>query len=172
MTSLSWHVYVRSEYNPVPLRLQQEICLQFTSGSTTRIERNYTSLEKVVVSNMGACAPDSPSLLPEAPVASTPGPRATALQKVFAAALSASLKTNSYGNFSSCFPTPASYCSGALEGVWSQVNSRLEQQCNREFEQILVDRQVVAGLNAWEDLIDEARKRSQRAVDGEVPERS
>ncbi|KIW65662.1 hypothetical protein PV04_07902 [Phialophora macrospora] len=113
----------------------------------------------------------SPSPPPQTPVASAPGPRATALQKVFAGALSASIKANSYANFSSCFPTPAKYCPNALEGVWAQLNTRLEQECIRDFEQILEDRQVVEGLNQWEDMIEDARKRKDRAVEGEVPER-
>jgi hypothetical protein len=40
----------------------------------------------------------------------------------------------------------------------------------RDFEQILEDRQVVEGLNQWEDMIEDARKRKDRAVEGEVPE--
>ncbi|OCT49292.1 putative MIND kinetochore complex component Nnf1 [Cladophialophora carrionii] len=113
----------------------------------------------------------SPSPPPQTPVASAPGPRATALQKVFAGALSASIKANSYANFSSCFPTPAKYCPNALEGVWAQLNTRLEQECMRDFEQILEDRQVVEGLNQWDIMIEEARKRKDRAVEGEMPER-
>ncbi|EXJ57093.1 hypothetical protein A1O7_07437 [Cladophialophora yegresii CBS 114405] len=113
----------------------------------------------------------SPSPPPQTPVASAPGPRATALHKVFAGALSASIKANSYANFSSCFPTPAKYCPNALEGVWAQLNTRLEQECMRDFEQILEDRHVVEGLNQWEDMIEEARKRKNRAVEGEMPDR-
>ena len=119
---------------------------------------------------MDARMAGSPSPPPEAPGCSNPGPRAAALQKVFAGALTASLKTNSYANFSSCFPTPAKHCPDALEGVWAQMNTRLEQECTREFEQILGDRQVVGGLNQWENLIEEARKRQQRAVEGDIPE--
>ena len=114
---------------------------------------------------------ESPSPPPEIPVASTPGPRAAALQKVFVGALTASIKANSYPNFSSCFPTPADYCPTALEGAWAQVNSRLEQECLRDFEQLLGDKQVIEGLNQWENMIEEARKRKSRAVEGEMTER-
>ncbi|OAP63550.1 hypothetical protein AYL99_02777 [Fonsecaea erecta] len=115
--------------------------------------------------------PASPSPAPEAPVASAPGPRAAALQKVFAGALASSLKANSYANFSSCFPTPAKYCPTALEGVWRQLNTRLEEECMRDFEKILEERQVIAGLNQWDTLIDEARRKKHRAVEDEIPQR-
>ncbi|KAJ4522552.1 hypothetical protein HRR78_000039 [Exophiala dermatitidis] len=113
----------------------------------------------------------SPSPAPEAPVAATPGPRAAALQKVFAGALSSSIKANSYANFSSCFPTPAKYCPTALEGVWRQLNARLEEECTRDFEKILEERRVVEGLNQWDGMIEEARRRKNRAVEGDVPDR-
>jgi kinetochore protein NNF1 len=113
----------------------------------------------------------SPSPPPETPVASAPGPRAAALQKVFAGALSSSIKANSYANFSSCFPTPARYCPTALEGVWKQLNTRLEEECTRDFDKILQERHVVEGLNQWDTMVDEARRRKNRAVEGEMPAR-
>ncbi|KIX01585.1 uncharacterized protein Z518_09311 [Rhinocladiella mackenziei CBS 650.93] len=120
---------------------------------------------------MAARASASPSPPPQAPVASVPGPRAAALQKVFAGALSSSIKANSYANFSSCFPTPAKYCPTALEGVWRQLNTRLEEECLRDFEKILEERQVIEGLNQWDCMIDDARRRKHRAVEGEMPDR-
>lgn len=114
----------------------------------------------------------SPSPAPEAPVAAIPGPRATKLQQVFNGALSASLKANSYANFSACFPTPATYCPTALEGVWKQLNTRLEEECTRDFEKILEERNVVEGLNQWDTLVDDARRRKNRAVDGEEAPRA
>lgn len=113
----------------------------------------------------------SPSPAPQAPVPAVPGPRAAALQKVFTGALSSSLKANSYANFSSCFPTPARYCPTALEGVWKQLNTRLEEECTRDFEKILEERAVVDGLNQWDALMDEARRRKHRAIDAEEPGR-
>lgn len=110
----------------------------------------------------------SPSPPPQPPISAIPGPRATALQKVFAGAVSSSIKANSYENFSSCFPTPAKYCPTALEGVWRQLNARLEEECARDFEKILTERQVIEGLNQWDGLIDEARTRKNRAVEGEA----
>lgn len=120
---------------------------------------------------MDARVSASPSPPPEAPVASTPGPRAAALQKVFAGALSSSIRANSYANFSSCFPTPAKYCPTALEGVWRQLNTRLEEECIRDFDKIMEERQVVEGLNQWDSMIEDARKRKHRAIDGDTPER-
>ncbi|KAK4939935.1 hypothetical protein LTR10_019894 [Elasticomyces elasticus] len=120
---------------------------------------------------MSAQTPASPSPAPEAPVASAPGPRAAAFQKVFAGALSSSIKANSYGNFSSCFPTPAKYCPTALEGVWKQLNTRLEEECMRDFEKILEERHVIEGLNQWDNKIEEARRRKNRTVEGEVAPR-
>jgi kinetochore protein NNF1 len=93
------------------------------------------------------------------------------LQKVFAGAVSSTIKTNSYANFSACFPTPAKYCPTALETVWRQINTRLEENCMREFEIILNERGVVEGLNQWDSIADEARTRMNRAVQGEDPGR-
>jgi kinetochore protein NNF1 len=115
---------------------------------------------------------NSPSPAPEAPVAAIPGPRATKLQEVFRLGLSSSLKANSYANFSTCFPTPATYCPTALEGVWKQLNTRLEEECTRDFEKILQERNVVEGLNQWDALIDDARRRKNRAVDGDEAPRA
>ena len=110
----------------------------------------------------------SPSPPPEAPTANTPGLRAARLQKVFAGALSSSIKSNSYANFSTCFPTPAKYCPTALEGVWKQLNARLEEECTHDFEKILEERSVIEGLNQWDTLIEEARRRRDRST-GEGP---
>lgn len=109
----------------------------------------------------------SPSPLPSAPVLTEPGLRATALQKVFSTALTATLKSNSYTNFSACFPTPAEHCAPALEGVWKQLNAKLEEGCTKEFEDILKERGVVKGLNEWDSAIEKARLKKDRSIDGE-----
>ena len=113
----------------------------------------------------------SPSPPPQVPVAATPGLRAAALHKIFTNALTSTLKANSYSNFSACFPTPAQHCPSALEGVWKQLNTKLEEGCTREFETILQERNVVEGLNEWDSRIDDARRRLNRGVDGEQPGR-
>lgn len=104
---------------------------------------------------------------PSAPTLTEPGPRATALQRVFADALKATLKSNSYANFSACFPTPAQHCAPALEGVWKQLNAKLEEGCTKEFEDILRERGVVKGLNEWDAAIEKARRNKDRGVEGE-----
>ncbi|KAL9107622.1 MAG: hypothetical protein Q9227_007525 [Pyrenula ochraceoflavens] len=109
---------------------------------------------------------------PLAPTASTPGPRAVALHKIFETALSTTIRTHSYGNFAACFPTPARHCPAALEGVWRQLNAKLEDGCKAEFDAILSERDVVKGLNCWDEVVDTARRKKARAVDGEVLERA
>lgn len=122
-------------------------------------------------SRTSVSASASPSPPPEAPIASTPGLRAAALQKLFTNALTATLKVNSYDNFSTCFPTPARHCPGALEGVWRQLNAKLEEGCLREFDAVLQERGVVEGLNEWDARIEDARRRLRRGVEGEGPGR-
>ena|SRR2546421_9279746 len=116
---------------------------------------------------MPSRASASPSPPPQAPVPSAPGVRAGALQKIFATALTSTLKANSYENFSACFPTPARHCPSALEGVWRQLNTKLEEGCTREFEAILQERHVIEGLNEWDSRLADARRRLDRSVDGE-----
>jgi kinetochore protein NNF1 len=152
-------------------------CLHFLVISTRIaiwLEHPRQGNNKIDLSNtdtkMPHREPASPSPPPEAPIASTPGPRAARLQKVFAGALSSSIKANSYANFSACFPTPATYCPTALEGVWKQLNARLEEECTRDFEKILEERSVVEGLNQWDSLIEEARQKKDRST-GEGPGR-
>lgn len=105
------------------------------------------------------------------PVAETPeltsaavlSHRYSALRKVYSAALKATLSTNSYANFASCFPTSATYCPRALEGVWKQLNTRLEEECSKDFDKICQERDVARTLAAWEQLIDEAKSRKADA---------
>jgi kinetochore protein NNF1 len=114
----------------------------------------------------------SPSPPPSLPIASTPGPRFLALQKIFTQALTSTLKTNSYANFSKCFPTPAQHCPSALEGVWKQLNAKLEEGCMKEFEAIVSERKVVEGLNGWDAVVEEAKRRIARGVEGEEAQRA
>ncbi|KAL2357134.1 Nnf1-domain-containing protein [Cryomyces antarcticus] len=105
----------------------------------------------------------SPSPPTSPPLPQAPGPRATALQKVFADALSHSLKTCSYSNFAACFPTAARYVPEALEGLWRDFVERLGGVCRTEFEAILADRSVIPSLNALDRLVADANKRKERA---------
>ncbi|KAK5941201.1 hypothetical protein PMZ80_006478 [Knufia obscura] len=111
----------------------------------------------------------SPSPPPSAPIvdpAAIPSHRFAALRKVYTSALRATLSTNSYPNFASCFPTPATYCPRALEGVWKQLNTRLEEECIKDFEKISQERDVERSLGAWEQLIEDAKVR--KAQQGEA----
>ena len=114
----------------------------------------------------------SPSPPPSLPIASTPGPRFLALQKIFTQALTSTLKTNSYANFSKCFPTPAQHCPTALEGVWKQLNTKLEEGCMKEFEAIVFEKKVIEGLNGWDTVVEDAKRRIARGVEGEEVHRA
>ncbi|KAI5305358.1 hypothetical protein KEM56_004634 [Ascosphaera pollenicola] len=111
--------------------------------------------------------PDQSEPSPRAapPVPLTPGPRASRLQQVYAKALQSTLRANSYANFSACFPTPAKHASRSLESVWRQLNAKLEQSAQAEFEDILKERDAVRGLNELDRLVGEARLR-QRSGEG------
>ncbi|KAF3484004.1 uncharacterized protein GIQ15_03328 [Arthroderma uncinatum] len=104
---------------------------------------------------------DSPSPPPAAPVPLTPGPRASRLQQVFSQALLHTIRTNSYANFSSCFPTPAKHVPRSLESVWRQLNAKLEESAKAEFDDILHERGVVRGLNELDRLVGEAKHRRE-----------
>ena len=107
--------------------------------------------------------PDAPAAAPEAYVSH----RFTGLRKIYAKSLTATLKANSYPNFASCFPTPATYCPKALEGVWKQLNTRLEEQCLKDFDKLCTERGLEQALVEWELLIDEAKSRKEEATSDE-----
>ncbi|KAL8941196.1 MAG: hypothetical protein Q9211_001910 [Gyalolechia sp. 1 TL-2023] len=112
----------------------------------------------------------SPSPAPQPPVAQTPGPRAAQFQKLFGDALNHTIRTCSYSKFSACFPTPATYASQTLNSVWQQITTKVEASAKKEFDDIMVERDVVAGLNELERLVAEARSRKERGVEaGEPP---
>lgn len=81
------------------------------------------------------------------------------LERIHTDFIRQSLKQNSYANFASCFPTPAAYCPSALEGVWKQLNGRLEEECIKDFHKLCVERDVEAGLAGWEELVEDAKRR-------------
>jgi Nnf1 len=170
----SWYVYFgESPFSKIGSLARYMI---FENNSNVFLLIIYASVENrdsrdQSAVNMPNRTSASPSPPPQAPTPGVPGPRATALQKVFAGALSSSLKANSYPNFSACFPTPAKYCPSALEGVWKQLNTRLEEECLKDFEKILEERSVIEGLNQWDTLVEDARRRKNRAVEGESPGR-
>ncbi|KAF1992007.1 Nnf1-domain-containing protein [Aulographum hederae CBS 113979] len=105
----------------------------------------------------------SPSPPDAPPIALAPGPRATALSNAFNGALAATLKRISYDNFASCFPTPAKYRPETMDAFWRDFTGRLEGVCKSQFESLIEDRSVVAGLNELDRLVAEAGKRRDTA---------
>ncbi|KAG9738718.1 MIND kinetochore complex component Nnf1, partial [Aureobasidium melanogenum] len=114
---------------------------------------------------MSAPAPTSrsPSPVQAPPVQQTPGPRAAALQKLYSDAISHTLRTCSYSNFASSFPTPASHAPDAMKRLHTDFVEKLHRTCKLNFDQILRDRQVVASLNDLDRLVDDARRRKAAA---------
>ena len=48
-----------------------------------------------------------------------------------------------------------------------QLNARLHEECERDFEKILNERGVVEGLGCWDTLVEDARARRDRGIDRE-----
>lgn len=48
------------------------------------------------------------------------------------------------------------------------MNTRLEEECTKDFEKILEERNVITGLNDWDNILDQARQRKDRSVDGDT----
>ncbi|KAL8999497.1 MAG: hypothetical protein Q9169_001702 [Polycauliona sp. 2 TL-2023] len=112
---------------------------------------------------------NSPSPPPQPPVAQTPGPRAAQFQKLFGDALNHTLRTCSYSKFSSCFPTPARFAPQTLTSIWQQITTKVEASAKKEFEDIMSERDVVAGLNELERLVAEAKSRRKNGVEVREP---
>ncbi|KAL8907331.1 MAG: hypothetical protein Q9171_005904 [Xanthocarpia ochracea] len=111
----------------------------------------------------------SPSPPPQPPVAQTPGPRAAQFQKLFGDALNHTLRTCSYSKFASCFPTPAKYAPQTLTSIWQQITTKVEASARKEFDDIMAERDVVAGLNELERLVAEAQSRKRNGVEVREP---
>ncbi|KAJ5183183.1 Nnf1 [Penicillium capsulatum] len=105
--------------------------------------------------------PAAASPPPPASESQVPGPRASRLHQVFGQALARTLRANSYSNFASCFPTPARHVPASLESVWRQLNAKLEECANAEFEEIVAEREAVKHLNELDRLVNEARARKE-----------
>ncbi|KAK3178745.1 hypothetical protein OEA41_000882 [Lepraria neglecta] len=111
----------------------------------------------------------SPSPAPQPPTSLTPGPRATALNNIFTTALNHTIHTCSYVNFAACFPTPAKHAEHVLQHVWKQIVGGIEEKTRQEFEDILVEKDVVNGLNELERLVGTARARKEGGGKGVLP---
>ncbi|KAJ4169956.1 hypothetical protein NW754_006099 [Fusarium falciforme] len=62
-------------------------------------------------------------------------------------------------NVAGCYPTVAKRAEGVLRQVQGQMVEKLGEKCEKEFESILVTRQVVPKLNDLESLISDASRR-------------
>ncbi|KAL0930886.1 mind kinetochore complex component [Colletotrichum truncatum] len=114
-------------------------------------------------------APASPPL-PQKHTAVTPGVRAGYFIKLYDRALQKTLQKVAYDNFASCFPTIASHAPNTLRNVQKQMVDYLEERCNKDFQTILVERDVVRKLNEFESLVSDAeRRRKEGAGDAEEP---
>ena len=101
----------------------------------------------------------SPSPPPPTPIPTAPGPRASQLSSVFHNALQHTLKACTYNKFSLCFPTPATKNPEILRSVHAQITMMIEEKAGREFDEILQEREVIAGLNDLENLVRDAKSR-------------
>lgn len=106
----------------------------------------------------------SPSPAQPPPIAQTPGPRAAALQKLYNDAISHTLRTCSYSNFASCFPTAANHAPEAMKQLHTDFIEKLDRSCKTNFEVVLREREVVASLNELDRLVEDARRRRDGAV--------
>ncbi|KAM0249427.1 hypothetical protein ACHAP5_002816 [Fusarium lateritium] len=102
--------------------------------------------------------PASPPL-PQRHTAVTPGPRAARLQELYARSLKKTLGKVGWGNVAGCYPTIAKRAEGVLRQVQGQMVDKLGEKCEKEFENIMVSRQVVPKLNDLESLISDASRR-------------
>ncbi|KAH7252470.1 Nnf1-domain-containing protein [Fusarium tricinctum] len=102
--------------------------------------------------------PASPPL-PQRHTAVTPGPRAARLQELYARSLKKTLGKVGWGNVAGCYPTIAKRAEGVLRQVQGQMVDKLGEKCEKEFENIIVSRQVVPKLNDLESLISDASRR-------------
>lgn len=101
----------------------------------------------------------------EAPplVVGPPGPRASALQRLYSDATAHVLRTCSYKSFASCFPSPAHSRPETLKDLHKQFTNDLGRQMRLNFDVILQDSDVVQRLNELDHLIEEAKKKRAKA---------
>ncbi|KAF3345932.1 Kinetochore-associated protein NNF1 like [Verticillium longisporum] len=116
-----------------------------------------------------AAAPASPPL-PEKHTPVAPGYRAARFIKMYDEALRRTLARVKYDNFAACFPTIAAHAPNALRNVQKQMVDYLEDRCNKDFQAILDERDLVRKLNELEALVAEAdRQKGEHPADAPEP---
>ncbi|KAI8677264.1 hypothetical protein LRP88_09702 [Fusarium phalaenopsidis] len=112
--------------------------------------------------------PASPPL-PQRHTAVAPGPRAARLQELYSRSLRKTLGKIGWENVAGCYPTVAKRAEGVLRQVQGQMVEKLGEKCEKEFESILVTRQVVPKLNDLESLISDASRRRAESTSETQP---
>ncbi|CAG9972264.1 unnamed protein product [Clonostachys byssicola] len=114
-------------------------------------------------------ATPTPAPAPDVNENVAPGPRATRLRALYGQALQHTLGKLAWENFAACYPTISSRSEGVLRQVQGQMVGKLGEKCQKEFDNIIVSRQVVPKLNELESLIADASKRRAESDDS-VPD--
>lgn len=91
---------------------------------------------------MPASTSRSPSPVTAPPIAAAPGPRASALQKLYSEAVAHTIKTCNYANFASCFPTPAKHAPDAMKQLHGDFTQKLHHSCKASPHAPLVARRT------------------------------
>ncbi|KAF8246455.1 Nnf1-domain-containing protein [Wilcoxina mikolae CBS 423.85] len=128
-------------------------------------EPNSTSASQQLHQESSAAAATAAAAEPQEP----DGPRSQRLRAVFQKALSKTVATCSYENFSQCFPTTAAAQPQLLHSLHAAMVKNITEKSNIEFEKILQERNVIPKLNALDRLLSEAEKRKREAGPGEIP---
>ncbi|KAH9826848.1 Nnf1 [Teratosphaeria destructans] len=106
----------------------------------------------------------SPSPVAPPPLSAAPGPRASAIQKLYQDAITHILKTCNYDNFASCFPTPAQNVPPSMKQLHESFLAKIREQLIKTYEEILEDRKVVRWLNELDRLLDDAKREGENVL--------